>query len=73
MKTELCPACAKKRKHPQEALVRFLLGKLAMQNNGCALARHELKNNEWQWLGVVKDEQMKVHLEEEEAKRKAGG
>lgn len=64
MKSDLCPACAKKKKHRQEPLVRFLLEKLSLQDNGCQLGRHELLNHEWPWLGIVKDERLKVWQEE---------
>lgn len=67
---ELCAECAKKKKHKAEPLIRFLLDKIAMQDNGCPLGRHELRNYEWLWLGTVKDERMKVWQEEQEQGKK---
>lgn len=57
---ELCPPCPRKQKHPQASLVNRLLGKLVLQDNGCQLDRHELKNYEWPWLNIIKAEREKV-------------
>ena len=65
MKKELCPGCAREAApHPQERLVAWLLGKLALQDNGCQLGRHDLLNHEWLWLGIVKEERLAVWKEE---------
>lgn len=43
-------------KLPVVKTVRRLLEKVILQDNGCILERHELKNHEWAWLGIIKDE-----------------
>jgi hypothetical protein len=61
LKETICPACVHKKAIPHERLVLWLLGKLNMQDNGCPLGRHELKNHEWLWLGIIKDERFKIN------------
>lgn len=64
MKSEICPACEWKQKIPHERLINWLLMKIIMQDNGCPLGRNELRNQEWIWLGIVKNERAMIAAEE---------
>lgn len=44
--------------------------KAKMQDAGCQLGRHELRNPEWLWLEIVKDEREQIRAEEAEKARK---
>lgn len=44
--------------------------KMKMQDAGCQLGRHELRNSEWLWLEIVKDEREQISAEEDEKARK---
>jgi len=64
-----CGKCARKKKNKAEPLAVYLLDKLGMQDAGCPLGRHDLKNHEWQLLGILKNERQLVWNEEQKQKR----
>lgn len=58
----MCPTCAQK----HVKLVAYLLDEITLIDNGRPPDRNDLRNYEWAWLGVIRDERMKVMKEEAE-------
>lgn len=62
METEICPVCCWDR-DVSEPVISKLLDYLAMLDAGCPVERHELTNNEWLALGIIKVESERLSAE----------
>lgn len=74
MLKEICPGCPWSQE-PETELVFDLLRYAALQEAGCPIERHELSDDMWLLLGVVKTELAQIAREdaEEKARRARDG
>ncbi len=66
---EACAGCPWN-EEPQELIIYKLMNFLHLLNSGCPLGRHELRNEEWRALGIVKNELERLAAEDAKAKAK---
>ena len=66
-KNEICPGCIWMQE-VQEPIIFKLLDYLALQTGGCPIGRHELTNEEWRLLGLIKSELEKIGAESRETR-----
>ncbi|MDI6808267.1 MAG: hypothetical protein QME66_04700 [Candidatus Eisenbacteria bacterium] len=70
---EICPDCAWSR-DPEEPIIFKLLAYLDLLDAGCPVSRHELTDEEWRLVGIVKSERERFAVDKakEEAAKNAG-
>jgi len=66
---ELCPNCPHSREI-ENPILQKLLRYRAMIDAGCPVERHELTNQEWIWLGLIRAESEKMSLKDAQKKSK---
>ena len=57
-KKEICPACVHKQE-VNEPIIHKLIHYMSLQDAGCQLERHELTDEQWISLGILKQEREK--------------
>lgn len=62
VESDICPVCVWQQ-DIQEPIIFKLLDFLAMLDADCPVGRHELTNNEWLALGVIKTERDRLSAE----------
>ena len=62
VKKEVCPTCPHYENISNPLLFK-LLDYLALIDAGCPIGRHELRNEEWRALGILREERGKVAIE----------
>jgi len=62
VKKEICPTCPHYEDMSNPLLLK-LLDYLALIDAGCPIERHELRNEEWRALGILRKEREKVTIE----------
>jgi hypothetical protein len=66
---EFCPICPWGQEI-EEPIVYKLMDYIGLQSAGCPIGRHELTNEEWRYLGIVKTEIERLAHRDAKAKRK---
>lgn len=68
---EFCSICPWGRE-PECKITVWLIEYSQLQAAGCPIGRHELTNDQWRWLGIVKGELERLAAESAKEKAKNG-
>ena len=69
---EICPICPWAQEI-QEPIIYKLMDFIALLNAGCPVERHELTNDEWRAVGILKAEFEKLAVKEAKEKGERDG